>query len=162
MTKEEVIVHNETIKRFGQVNYFQIGIPRDAQRIIGVETGAFIWASDSVISPFFFIGDPVEPLFRINKVETIGRLTLQASDSTGIFFQDEVRQKNLFSRFADFTQYTDVFNQWSHDRKKYESPINITTCSPVIEAQFIDSWGAFAGNDIYYQLNIYIWIEKKI
>lgn len=162
--REEVIVHKEYFDRLGQLKYFQIEILRDTESIIGVEVGAIRQGSTETISPFRMPGDPdpVEEIFRIENADTIGRLSLQISATTDVFFQCEVRQSDVSSKWADFTLYPDVFGQWSHDRKRYETEVNVKNCSPLIEASFKDSWGRFEEKDVYYWLIIYIWIEKKI
>jgi hypothetical protein len=160
MVKQEVILHTEIIERLGQVKYFQIDLPRDVEKIIGVESGGFRESASAAPGDYSIAGDPIDPLFRIARVETIGRLTLQISDSANIFFQEEVRQKNVSAKYGDYTQGPDAFDQWSHDSKRHESEVNIRGCSPVIEGQFKDSWGLLENADVHYHLNIYIWIEK--
>lgn len=171
MTREEAIVHSIEINRMGQSNYFQVELPSDTTRIIGVETSAIRKESGETSSELLFpFGaylpidpiDDVDPPFVIHKTETIGRLTLQSPDTGGIFFQDDVKQKDISSKYADFTQYPAVFDQWSHDRKRHETSIKVSSCSKLVEGHFKDSWGALYNYHVIYQFNIYIWIEKQV
>ena len=170
MIREEVIVHSEKIEKQGQSKYFQIVLPADTLRIIGVETSAIRYASGASSSDFFFLFGTaplivpvadVDPLFKVKATETIGRLTLHTPDATGIFFQDDIRQKDTSPKYADFSQYPVQFGQWSHNSKRYESNINVTNCSNLVEGHFKDTWGALYNYHVVYQLNIYIWIEKN-
>jgi hypothetical protein len=171
--KEEVIIHTENIQRLFQSAYFQIRLPKDTDRIIGIETGAIRKISGATSSGMeAYLNDynnarhagpgiDYDDLFTITKTETIGRLTLHSPASTDIFFQDEVRQQDISPKYADFSQYTELFNQWTHGRKRYETDVKVKNCSPVIEGHFTDSWGKFYNYHVIYQLNIYIWIEKN-
>ena len=171
MTREEAIVHTIEINRLGQSSYFQVELPSDTTKIIGVETSAIRKASGASSSDLFFyfgsftpiipIAD-VDPPFVIHKTETVGILTLQSPDTGGIFFQGDVRQKDISSKYADFTQYPAVFGQWSHDRKRHETSINVSSCSKLVEGHFKDTWGALYSYHVIYQFNIYIWVEKKV
>lgn len=169
MIREEVIVHTEKIERQGQTKYFQVALPRDTGRIIGIECSAIREASGATSSGMLFLFgtaalvDPVadiDPLFHIKVAETIGRLTLYSPDTADVFFQEDVRQKDISSGYADFSQYPAVFGQWSHNSKRYETGISVKNCSALIEGHFKDTWGALYNYHVIYYLNIYIWIEK--
>lgn len=176
MIREEIILHTEKIQRLGQSVYFQIKLPVDTERIIGIETGAIRQISGATSSGMYAlfggggsfalreVGDPIvyDESFTIEKTETIGRLTLHTPDATGIFFQDDIRQRDTSPKYADFTQYPAVFDQWSHNTKRYETSINVKNCSNLVEGHFKDTWGALYNYHVIYQLNIYIWIEKSI
>jgi hypothetical protein len=168
MIKEEVIVHRERIQKLGEQKYFQIELPRDVKRIIGIETGAFRYASGQITS---FGGnpaedpqdDPLDYLFKISFNDPIGRLTLQTQESPGIIYQGEVRQTDKNWYWADFTQalYEGFFDQYSHDRKRYEDVVTCDLCTTAIEGHYKDSWGEHYSYHVEYDLLIYIWIEKK-
>ncbi len=171
MIREEVIVYSEQINRSGETKYFQIALPSDTKNIIGIEASALRKASGATSSDLFFYfgfgGAPaivpvaeIDTPFKIRVAETIGRLTLSTPDATGIFYQDDIRQKDISSKYADFTQYIAVFDQWSHNSKRHEESILVTNCSGLIEGHFKDTWGALFNYHVTYQLNIYIWIEK--
>ncbi len=171
MIREEAILYSTDIIRYGQSCYFQVELPSDTQKIIGVEVTAIRKSSGATSSDMFFFFGSFEPnvpvaeidsLFKILKTETIGRLTLHIPETGGVFYQDDIRQKDISSKYADFTQYPVQFGQWSHDRKRYETNINVSTCSKLVEGHFKDTWGALYSYHVIYQLNIYIWIEKYI
>ena len=165
MINEEVIIHSVEIKKLPEQKYFQVQLPADTKRIIGVETGAFrkMTGQNAFYSSIVYDppDDPILPLFRINRNETIGRLTLHSSSLSKPFYHDEVRQQDTNWKYGDFTFDDPAFGQWSHDRKRYEVNVDMQDCSPVIECHYRDRWGMFWNCHVEYQLNIYIWIEKK-
>lgn len=169
MTREEAVVHTEKIDRQGQTRYFQILLPADSSRIIGVECSAVRKASGASSSDMFFLFGTaplitpvtgIEPLFHIKATQTIGRLTLHSSKGAGVIFQEDIRQKDTSSKYADFSQYPALFDEWSHGSKRFETPLNVKNCSAVLEGHFQDTWGALYNYHVTYQLNIYVWIEK--
>ncbi|MGC4036078.1 MAG: hypothetical protein QM764_08955 [Chitinophagaceae bacterium] len=175
MNKEEVIIHKLNVTRLLQPLYFQVTLPADTERIIGIETGAFrkrsgvtasdlyaYFGSEGSFSEFEYDGTIITPtLFTIKKTDTIGRLTLYSPASKDVFYQEEVKQEDSAFKFADFTQFgIETFGQWSHNTKRYETNISVKNCSPVIEGYYKDSWGFLYNYHVIYELNIYIWIKK--
>ena len=173
MIKEEVILHRELIQKLGEQKYFQIELPKDIKGIIGIETGVFRYVSGETQSGYTASygahpasdpdNDPLDPSFKISFNDPVGRLTLQAQESPGIIYQKEVRQTDKNWKWADFTQqfYDGFFDQYSHDRKRYEDVVILDLCTPTIEGHYKDSWGEHYSYHVEYELHIYIWIEKK-
>lgn len=173
MIKEEVILHREAIKKLGEQKYFQIQLPNDIERIIGVETGVFRFVSGETDSGYTANfgghpasdpdGDPIDSSFKISFNDPIGNLTLQATENPGIIYQKEIRQTDKNSRWADFTQWVNegFFDQYTHDRKRYEDVVISNLCTPILEGFYKDSWGDHYSYHVEYELLIYIWIEKK-
>jgi hypothetical protein len=168
MIREEIILHREYIEKLGQQKHFQVKLPIDVKRIIGIETGVFRYASSNSI----FGGnpaedpqsDPLDPLFKISFNDPIGKLTLQTQDFPGIIYQADVRQTEKNFKWADFTQtlYDGLFDQYSHDKNRFENTIAVDLCKQVIEGHYRDSWGEHQSYHIEYELLIYLWIEKKV
>ena len=173
MIKEEVILHREAIKKLGEQKYFQIQLPKDIERIIGVETGVFRYASGETEIGLAanFGGHPasdpdfdlLDPPFKISFNDPIGSLTLQTTENPGIIYQKEVWQTDKNSKWTDFTQLLndDFFGQYSHDRKRYEDVVISNLCTPMLEGFYKDSWGDHYSYHVEYELLIYLWIEKK-
>ena len=167
MIKQEAIVHTERIRRLGDQRYFQINLPEDTDKITGIELSAFRTSSDGtsgsgVLLLRRYAPEPThDPLFTIDKNVIIGRLTLQSLSKAGIFFQDEVRQKDANWKWADYAALYPSFDQWTHTAKRHEVEVAVAPCTPVIEGYYKDSWGVQSGYNIEYELNIYIWIEKN-
>lgn len=101
-----------------------------------------------------------DPLFLIGCNEKAGMLSLQSPDITDIFFQGEVFRQDRNIAFGDFTKEPFEIGEWVNGKKRISQDVSIISGSPIIEAYYKDSWGAFYDRDIDYQLNIFIWIEK--
>lgn len=109
---ERVTAHIIPIKRKGEWNYFQVRLPKDAKKIIGIETGLKIQdeqlnvfeeevnpasppierASLIKIQPAFFLddGDPTNERFAIGRNTLMGELILQSLDDANIFYAKEI------------------------------------------------------------------------
>lgn len=168
MIREEIILHREYIEKLGQQKHFQLELPIDVKKIIGIETGVFRYGSSMAL----FGGnpaedpqsDPLDPLFKISFNDVVGKLTLQTQDFPGVIYQSDVRQTDKNTKWADFTQtlYDGLFDQFSHDRKRHENTIAIDLCKQSIEGFYKDCWGEHDSSHVEYELLIYLWIEKKI
>jgi len=168
MMKEEIILHREYITKLGEQKYFQIELPQDINKIIGIETGVFRYGTTNALyggNPAEYAGsDPLDPLFEIVFNDPIGSLSLQAQDHPGIIYQGVARQEDWNWKWADFTQalYNGIFDQYSHDRKRHEDIILTDFCTTKITGHYKDSWGSHYSNHVEYDLLIYLWIERKI
>jgi hypothetical protein len=168
MMKEEIILHREYIQKLGQQKHFQIELPFDIKRIIGIETGVFRYATGIALyggnpaeEP---ASDPIEQLFKISYNDPVGSLTLHTSDKPGIIYQGEIKQTDFSSKWADYSMglYGDLFDQFSHDRKRYEDVFIADLCTPRINGYYKDCWGEHYSYHVEYELLIYLWIEKKV
>ena len=162
MMKEEVIVKSLRINRIGESQYFQITVPRDVKRIIGLEYGAI--EKDGVLrpSPFrtFEAGEDNISL-SIFPNTMIGRLVLRTAGCEGVFYQDDLIEDSN-------THFGEVIapvlwepKRWTHGRKRHHIEFSIEE-NNVIYGFFQDSWGSNEYETFSYKLNLYLWIEKCI
>ena len=119
--KERVHIHTLEVSRQGQIINFQVRIPRDAKRIVGIlitenaPAGTFVPiapsftngmfpVSNALISPDFSISPSRIP-FPIN----VGSILLQSKNKANFFYQEDVfHNDNSFSQ-GDFSVPTPVF-----------------------------------------------------
>ncbi len=107
---ERVTAHIISIKRKGEWNYFQVRLPKDAKKIIGIETGlkipdeAFAITEQGnnsselmerrsgAVTSFLFVGNTPAPIqrFVINRNRLMGDLKLQSLDDANIFYAKEI------------------------------------------------------------------------
>ena len=152
MMKQEAIVQSFIIERKGQMHQFQILLPRDTNRIIGLEYG--------VTEKYEEPDVPVDPnenalLFLRNKV--IGNIILRTNGCEGIFYQgDLIEDSNI--HFGE-TIAPVAAMPWSHGRKKHEVELSIKE-NRIVHGFFKDYLGSGGYTSIYYRLNLYLWIEK--
>lgn len=102
-----------------------------------------------------------DPLFLILNNEKAGTLSLQSPDATDIFFQSDTYREDKNIGYGDFTFHGEGLGEWLRGRKRYATDLFITTESPMLEAYYKDTWGAYHGRDIRYNLNIILWYEKE-
>ena len=151
--KQEAIVESFIIERKGEMRQFQILLPRDTNRIIGLEYGVSELYEDPAV--------PLDPnenalLFLRNKV--IGSIILRTNGCEGIFYQsDLIEDSNI--HFGETIAPVNAL-PWSHGRKKHEVELSIKE-NRIVYGFFKNYLGSVGFNSsIYYRLNLYLWIEK--
>lgn len=157
--KEEVIIKSLHIEKIGEKQFFQISLPHDTKRIIGIEYGTTAKDGVPLPSPFFAIGGDQDPSLWLEASKIIGRLVLRTAGCTGIFYQDDlVEDKNIhFGENIAPVLWTPF--QWTHGRKRHETKISVGE-NRLIHGFYQDSWGIGEFETLSYNLNIYLWIEK--
>jgi hypothetical protein len=99
---EEVLVHTLKIKRAGEIRNFQISLPSDASRIIGVEFGVisfFTAITGDYFDPGWWNFPPTNDYrFQLRTDRAIGELSLQTLGTENVFFRGEIKDgdNNLF------------------------------------------------------------------
>jgi len=102
-----------------------------------------------------------DPLFWFRNNRKAGKLSLQSPDVTDIFCQSEIFYEDKNIGFADYTINPLSAGEWFRGKKRIATEVLVSTTSPILEAYYKDSLGQLAGQDLQYQLNIYVWIEKS-
>lgn len=172
--REEVIIQSITISRRGEQHYFQMKLPRNTHKIIGVETGLYILSASVYL--FGTMHGEMNALFRNN---LIGRLQLKANGKPDIFYSKEIFERDYNIGAGEIKQFINAappmrrlaqdpdgnsfsdFTQWTHGTKREEDPLNICNCT-VINGQFRDAIGDYFGMDLQYKVMLYLWIERQI
>ena len=179
MIREQVLIQTINIIKRNQQVFFQIKLPRDTHKIIGVETGLYILEA----YPYLFTPSQDDMgLIRSNIM--MGTLQLQANGNTAIFYSKEIFERDINTGRGELKEFVsqgqggaplafllinvppdgngfDFFNSWTHGSKREEDPVNVCNCS-VINGWFKDAAAAIINTDIHYQVMLYIWIERKI
>ena len=179
MIREQVLIQTINVSRRYQQVFFQLKLPRDTHRIIGVETGLYILDAN----PYFFTPTKNDMgLIRSNTM--MGTLQLQSNGNTDVFYSKEIFERDINTGRAELKQFVsqggpeapiafllvnnppdgndfDFFNSWTHGSKREEDPVSVCNCS-VINGWFKDAAAAIINTDIHYQVMLYIWIERKI
>lgn len=175
--KEEVIIKPIRISRKNEQQFFQVKLPRDTHRIIGIETGMF---AESLLPNFPAYSRTDGNVIRPNRL--MGKLQLRASGKPNLFYAKEIFEKDInlgnneikiilppvkgktkgikVEPGKDGNNFLD-FPIWSHGTKREEDPLSICGCN-IINGQYNDVVGEFNGIDIRYRIMLYIWIERKV
>lgn len=150
MQQQEVIAYTIPITQPGQTAYFQIRMPHNLKRIIGLEWGMLPDEGEIAIPP-----STIDPHFQFEPNELFGRLVLQAASCGGIFYQDDlVKDKNItLSENIGFRHWLPAL--WTHSRKKTEWELSLPH-TDFVEGFF---WNKKADPEPYL-VHIYLWIEK--
>lgn len=158
MVKEQVIVKQIAINKVNQVVDFQMKLPTDAKKVVGIETGI------SVIAPLLHIElNPVIPtqglLMPFNRQRLFGELTLQSFEASNVFYSTQVKVENN-EIMGDYT--TNNFFQ----PKPYvlqsllePDPISICGTSTIIRCIYKNLLPENEHHELNYQLRIYLWLE---
>ena len=93
MRNEKVIVAPLRIIAAGQICHFQVRIPRDAKRIIGIETGLLYSPPQGGAQP---------SIFQFTADTFLGDLRLQSCEDTNIFFAEDIYGRDNNLGFGDF------------------------------------------------------------
>jgi hypothetical protein len=159
MMKEEVIVKSLFIEKMGEKQFFQISLPHDTKKIIGIEHGVIGKEGILLPSPSFAFGGEDDVSLNMASNKIVGRLVLRTASCSGIFYHDDVveyRNAHLGENIAPVI-WSPQF--WTHGRKRHE--IELCVCeNRMIHGFYQDSWGIEEYQTLSYTLNIYLWIEK--
>lgn len=148
-----VLSSNILIRKQGQRVSFQIKLPRDAVRIVGIETcirsrycRAFMpWMRDY----------------------TAGLLTFQAPATTDICYSSyvAVEQSTLLPTDLGYQYFKAGFRDWSEiavstvAQSTAKEPDLLDIVAPaVLTGQYVDKWGVTLDRNLTYRLSIHLWI----
>ena len=170
--KEQVIIQTITISKRGQQIFFQVKLPRDTNKIIGVETGLYL-----LNAPLYFI--PAQELsMLVRRNYMMGVVQLRANRKPDVFYSKEIFERDINIGAGEVKLFLppvvviekkvdqpdgnnfDYFTHWTHGTKREEDPLNIYDCS-VINGQYKDAIGEYFQTDVSYKVLLYIWIERK-
>ena len=186
--KERVIIKQVSITNKGEIQYFQIRLPRDAEHIIGIETGlsrtgkgfseyvrggAYRAAPVQAVAaaapaPAIKVPVPVPapqqrgfPV-RFRRDALIGELKLQSLEKANVFFSEDAYESDQNIGFADYSATRFLTpSAWSHEMKRFEEKVVVNGVTTLIGGYFRDRIGEQFKTNLSYQVNVYVWYEIK-
>jgi hypothetical protein len=169
------------IETKGQWHFFQVRMPVDTVKIIGIETSVSIVETDLGTLPSTLQTDWLS-LYRHIRV---GEIKLQSLDETGFFYAGEIVEtdRNLFRGDYSFTyyglrtinpgtsaeeqvpEYTNPINfwqskPWTHSGCRFEDEIMLSG-QKIINGFYHDSIGETLDQDTHYTISLYTWYETN-
>ena len=179
MMKEQVIIQAISITRRSQQNFFQVKLPRDTGKIIGIESGLIIQDS-----PPYAFSTLLANTGITERNNLMGVMQLKANGRPDIFYANEIFERDLNIGAGELRVFSnDQPNErrllllrprippdgnsfgfspsCTHGTKREEDPLNICGCT-VINGYFKDSIGDIMGYDLSYKVMLYIWIERQL
>lgn len=153
--REEAIIHRLEIASGGLCRAFQIPLPEDAEKIIGIEVGCQHAFTYPAIFP-----SPA-PAFRCIRDFTIGELTLMHFGSEDILYSGFVKPHNHNLQFLQIADIHFGGMPYTHGSKAFEEKVDIPVRAALIKAHYRDRWSEMIGGMVSYELSVCIWIRKR-
>ena len=98
--KEKVIVQRLHINKAGEHHYFQINVPREAEKVVGIQSGVSmltnVFLQDRSLSSNHWLS--------IKRDKLIGEIQMQTANSSNFFYRGEVVQEDINVGVTDFIQ----------------------------------------------------------
>jgi hypothetical protein len=158
MIQQEAIVHTLYINRIGEKQFFQVALPKDALRIIGLEYAVRKMDGELIIEASFADDLSEAPYFEKKSNKIIGQLSLQNSSCAGLFFQGDLIDDKNIGLHEHIAAAQFVPKDWIQSTKREE--IRFCVSGDVIEGLFKDQYGMGEYEYLEYELSLYFWIEK--
>lgn len=156
--KEEAIAISWDINFSGQYLYFQLSLPKDTHRIIGLEYGTIdkVMITDKV---GFMMGVAAVPgPFEVVANAVKGRITLQVPGCENLFFQGDIAEDKNGHMGEVAAQLQWLPAPWTHSRKREEISFSVDKQSSLIEGFYKDVSTEISFSP--YRLRLFLWIEK--
>lgn len=171
--RARVIIKEITISKQGEVQFFQIRLPKNVTRIIGVDTdiiliSAIASQADGSIRPDKGSGIPLAEVTKTPFLKwtaksspTMGKLKLQSLDRHNIFFETSLSFIYLNSSMPEMRYGYFPNSPYSLNRNAYPKPVDVPVSNTTVNGLFTDSIGARMQSDIAYRVKIFLWIETN-
>jgi hypothetical protein len=154
---EQVKVEVIEITRVAQSKVFQIKVPMNATKIIGIETGARLISTDLELS----IPVVASALLTLaTRLPVFGCLTLQSCEKPNVFYSGLIMDDVL--KPDDNTPPAIVLTElpWTH-AKKIQEDILISPQTTIIQGCYRDYFGASLNTHAHYKVFLAIWFEVE-
>jgi hypothetical protein len=156
MNKERVIVKQIPITKAGQMSVFDIKVPREVSKIIGIETG-LRWISGAIPNQAPFIS-PIDTLLFQRNI-TLGDLTLKSFDNAHLFYSEEIKVHRSYG-FSDFTAEGFTPMPYTHQALLNEDKISIDGAISIAQGMYKDTF--LSADPFAYTVMVYVWLENKL
>lgn len=152
--KEKVTIQQVQISKRGEIKTFQVKLPTDAKKIIGIETTV---KGIDVFEEIFF-DFHASPIFFFRRNYIAGEFRLQGCEGSNMFYVKDVMVNDANLGFGDFAQGFYMREKaWTHGYNRFEEEVLVDENCPVLFGTFKDRFGEIWGGDISYQVNVYVW-----
>lgn len=171
MIREQVVVTSIRINKAGQVKHFQVKLPKNTTRIIGVEFGGRWLATGredgtiprvSELVGLAAVGTAPEykpTLFKRNLL--IGEIKLQSCEEANIFYAADLQGDSNLG-YGDFSQ--NAFWQaaaFTHQAHAFEEKVIVDGNSTIIQGVYKDRYAEQTKQIPNYLVNLYVWTERQ-
>jgi len=159
---EQAIIHNITIQKSAERQHFQIKLPRDTKRIVGIETSMRVLQESTAFKDLVNGKRKIASLGVFQYNVLMGELRLQSNEAAGFFFSAEIVESDINLNYGDYirTVYWGA-EQCTHGYKREEDAVMVDRNTTVINGNYKDNIGTLIGEDLLYQVKVIVWTEKS-
>lgn len=175
MIREQVVVTSIRITKPGQVKHFQVKLPKNTTRIIGIEIGGRwipVVKSDGTHPGTTPVIEPVirteatgvraesrTPLFKRNLL--VGEIKLQSCEEANIFYAADLQGDSNIG-YGDFSQNSYwTPTAFTHQAHAFEERVIVDGNSTIIQGVYKDRYGEQTKLTSNYVVNLYVWTERQ-
>lgn len=144
------------ITRKGELQYFQLRLPRGTKHILGVEAvaAAFASAPPVVHPPASFLAS-----FAVKPSRMAGQLRLQQVGRGGLLYAGAVHEQDSTRFYADYSLFAP--NDWSHHGKHEEDELLFPCESHIVLGLYQDVIGRRQDTHLNYTVQVYLWLASE-
>jgi len=153
--EEKVLIHEFEVHKQGEVVYFQIKLPDDLKRIVGIQTAVH---GIDYVGQFFISDPPLQDLYRVRFNLKAGRLQLRSAGYTNTFYTHFLPLFDNNQMQGDYSQ-TPTFRAgpYTHSDQRQHLRVIINDNTPVVFGTYTDRYNAFYTTDNSYSVQINLW-----
>lgn len=184
MNRARLIVETLVIQKQGEVNFFDIRLPKNVKRIIGIEADVFVITpytlptnggsgTPLVQQPF---DDPTQPyptgsVFEINRTPflkwkpgvnpVIGKLKIQSLDRMGLFFETWVALLLPDGGIPDMSFGLFPKSPYTVNQNRAPKKIDYFCEYRTVQGMYEDHFGKGLNQDMNYLVKVFMWVETN-
>jgi hypothetical protein len=158
MKRARVIITEINITKQGQVNHFQIKLPKNATRIIAIESDFRVdtirtlpLPSPSTQTPFLIWNRVKNPV--------LGRLKLQSLQQANIFFEEWIKLVWLNGGIDDMSFGLFPVSPYSLNKHTIPKKVNVPNTTTIINGLYTDTIGLYLKQHLTYTIKVLVWVE---
>ncbi len=161
--KQRIIATKISITRQGEIKFFQVKIPFDAQVITGIETAMRLKTFGGLNT--FGTNQNVLRSRVINPGagavnSLVGELKLQSCDDSNVFYAVNVTDPTVIGNFANIPAVNFMAeNAWTHGCKKELEKVLVDGNTTVLSGLYKDKLGEMLMTDVSYDVFVYVWYK---
>jgi hypothetical protein len=151
MKRVRQIVTEINIYKAGAWHHFQIKLPKNTMRVVGIESDVFLKPLKDRATGTSYDG--------WEKYNTIGKLSLQSMEKINIFYTEWVRASVFYEDIKNQTAFK--INSFGKNIRGKTQPkqLDISVESTTINGLYKDTVGKQLKKDVSYKVKIMLWIE---
>lgn len=158
MLREEVISQELLITTKGTIRHFQLRVPANAEKIIGMECGVRI---DTTI-PTLQQPAGFSQSLQYFPPRVMGEIRLQNVGQGNLFYAVDVIEQDAHLGFADFSSQPGFAPKcWTHCNKREAVEVELNRQTAIIMGMYKDILGEQLNQNLSYWIIIHMWFATQ-